>query len=49
MTREGPDAPPRGPTWGCLFALIVGAVGMVIAVVLAVRLAGTALSGVRIR
>ena len=40
---------PRRPNWGCLAALIVAGIGLVIAVVFAARLAGSAFSGVRIR
>jgi len=47
---DGPDLPePRRPGAGCLLAAIVAAVGMVIVLILAVRLLGTALDGVKIR
>ncbi len=45
---DGPAA-PRRPGWGCLVAAIVAAVGLVVMVVLATKLLGTALDGVRIR
>jgi hypothetical protein len=40
---------PRRPSWGCLAAVIVSVVGLVIVAVLATRLLGTVLDGVRIR
>jgi hypothetical protein len=47
---DAPDPePPRRPAWGCLAAVIVAAIGMIIAVVLVARLANDALSGVHIR
>jgi hypothetical protein len=47
---DGEDPPPpRRPGWGCLLAAIAGGIGAVIAVVLAARLLGTALSGIHIR
>jgi hypothetical protein len=46
--EEGPP-PPRRPGWGCLAAAIVTAIGLIVIVVLAVGLLGTALSGIRIR
>ena len=41
--------PPHAPSWGCLMALIAGTLGLTIAVVLAVKLIDTALTGVTIR
>jgi hypothetical protein len=50
MTGDGPDLPePRRPGAGCLVAAIVAGVGLLVVVVLAVKLLGTALDGVRIR
>jgi hypothetical protein len=49
---ESPDQEPPGPRrpgLGCLAAAIVAAVGLVVLVVLASRLLGGALDGVRIR
>lgn len=49
---DAPDDKPPGPRrpgWGCLVAAIVAAVGLVVLVVLASRLLGGALDGVRIR
>jgi len=40
---------PRRPGWGCLAGAIVAAVGLVVLVVLATRILGSALDGVRIR
>ncbi len=50
MNDDGPDVPePRRPGLGCLLAAIVAGVGLLVVVVLAVRLLGTAFSGVKIR
>jgi hypothetical protein len=53
VNPSGPqdDQPPgpRRPGWGCLAAAIVAAVGLVVLVVLATRLLGGVLDGVRIR
>jgi hypothetical protein len=50
MNDAGPDLPePRRPGAGCLVAAIVTAIGLVIVLVLAVKMLGTALDGVRIR
>jgi hypothetical protein len=47
---DGPDPPvPRRPGAGCLLAAIVAGVGLLIVVVLAVKLLGSALDGVKIR
>lgn len=46
------EADPRAPrrlSWGCLGAMIVGGIGLIVVVVIAAKLAGTAFSGVRIR
>jgi len=41
--------PPRRPGWGCLIAAILSAVGLVVVLVLATGVLGTALDGVTIR
>ncbi|GAA5183939.1 hypothetical protein GCM10023322_24320 [Rugosimonospora acidiphila] len=49
---EGDQADPRAPRrpgWGCLAAMIVVGIGLIVVVVIAVNVAGTAFSGVRIR
>jgi len=45
---DGPAA-PRRPGWGCLVAAIVAAAGLIVLVVLAIRVLGTALDGVQIK
>ncbi len=47
-TDDEPPA-PRRPGWGCLAAVIVTVVGLVVVAVLATRLLGTVLDGVHIR
>ena len=52
MSPWSPDdepATPRRPGWGCLVAAIVAAAGLIVLVVLATRVLGGALDGVRIR
>jgi len=44
-----PGRVPRRPGLGCLVAAIVGALGLVVAAVLAAQLLGAALSGVQLR
>ena len=46
---EDEPAAPRRPGWGCLVAAIVAGVGLIVLVVLASRLLGATLDGVRIR
>jgi hypothetical protein len=46
---EDEPAAPRRPGWGCLVAAILAAVGLIVLVVLASRILGAALDGVRIR
>ena len=47
---DGEDPPaPRRPSWGCLAALIVSVVALVVLAIFATRILGTALDGVRIR
>ncbi len=46
---EDEPAAPRRPGWGCLVAAIVAAAGLIVLVVLATRVLGGALDGVRIR
>jgi hypothetical protein len=48
-TPDDEPAAPRRPGWGCLVAAIVAAVGLIVLVVLATRVLGSALDGVRIR
>jgi len=48
-SQEQEPPGPRRPGWGCLAAAIVAAVGLVVLVVLATRVLGGALDGVRIR
>jgi hypothetical protein len=40
---------PRRPAWGCLAAVIVCGIGLIVIVAIAAKLAGTAFSGVQIR
>ena len=47
--QDEEPAGPRRPGWGCLAAAILAAVGLVVLVVLATRVLGGALDGVRIR
>lgn len=46
---EAAPGAPRRLSWGCLAAMIVGGIGLIIVVVIGAKLAGTAFSGVRIR
>ena len=46
--EDGPP-PPRKPGWGCLMAAVVTGVAVLVLVVLAVTVLGTALDGVRVR
>jgi hypothetical protein len=48
-TPDDEPAAPRRPGWGCLVAAIVGTAGLVVVLVLATRVLGAALDGVRIR
>jgi len=40
---------PRRPSWGCLAAVIVSVVGVVVVAVLVTRILGAVLGGVHIR
>jgi hypothetical protein len=47
---DEPEPPrPRRPGWGCLAAVIVGGVGLVIAALFAAQLFGATLTDVHIR
>ncbi len=46
---DGEPPAPRRPGWGCLIAAVVSAIGLIVLVVLATRVLGSALDGVQIR
>jgi hypothetical protein len=48
-TPEDGPPPPRRPAWGCLAAAIVTGIGLIVIVIVAAQLIGTALGGVHIR
>ena len=48
-SEEDEPGPPRRPDWGSLLALIISVTGRVVLMVLATRVLGSALGGVRVR
>jgi hypothetical protein len=47
--QHGDAPPPRRPGWGCLAAMIVSGIGLIVILAFAANLLAAAFDGVRIR